>query len=374
MFYLVGIILTIFLLFLLLMKRQKAYSDKVLMVWLALMAIHQLLFYSIYSGFAFQYPHVLGPGLPMPVVHGPMLFLYVLSMTKTSPIKFKTWLFLFIPFMLLTLLAIPFFKMTAAEKLHVFQTKGKDFEWYVIIQQILIMVTGIGFVAWSLLLIRRHRSNIKQWFSNTEKKNLQWLEYLSIGLGGIWLLVIFFDDNVIFAGVVVLVLFIGFFGINQLPIFYNWQKIEPPIDPQVNSNTTETKEPVKVEMESNSARYAKSGLKEEDAHELHARLKQLMEDESLFRKNDLTLQDLATRLDTHPNYLSQVINEKEQKNFYNYINSLRVQEFIRNASRSETKYYTLLALAFESGFNSKSTFNKYFKEFTGKSPTEYFSI
>jgi len=172
----------------------------------------------------------------------------------------------------------------------------------------------------------------------------------------------------------VLVLFIGFFGINQLPIFYNWQKIEPPIDPQVNSNTTETKEPVKVEMESNSARYAKSGLKEEDAHELHARLKQLMEDESLFRKNDLTLQDLATRLDTHPNYLSQVINEKEQKNFYNYINSLRVQEFIRNASRSETKYYTLLALAFESGFNSKSTFNKYFKEFTGKSPTEYFSI
>jgi hypothetical protein len=53
------------------------------------------------------------------------------------------------------------------------------------------MATGIGFVIWSWLLIHRHRRNIKQWFSNTEKKNLQWLEYLSIGLGGIWLLVIF---------------------------------------------------------------------------------------------------------------------------------------------------------------------------------------
>ena len=99
-----------------------------------------------------------------------------------------------------------------------------------------------------------------------------------------------------------------------------------------------------------------------------------MEKEALYKKNDLTLQDLANRLDTHPNYLSQVINEMEHKNFYNYINSLRVKEFIRSASRGETKSYTLLALAFDSGFNSKSTFNKYFKESTGKSPSEYFSV
>jgi AraC-like DNA-binding protein len=373
MLYLIGIILTTFLLFLLLMKRNKVYSDKVLMVWMAVMAIHQLLFYSIYSGFAFQHPHLLGPGLSIPVLHGPLLFFYVSSMTPEKELKYrKLWPHL-IPFLVLTVLAIPFYILSAEEKLAVFRNKGKGFEWYIIIQQILIMATGIGYVLWSLILIRRHRSNIKQWFSNTEKKNLRWLEYLSIGLGLIWLLVIFFDDDVIFAGVVALVLFIGFFGINQLPIFYNWQEIDPPKIIPGNPDTSTITETGQSEMEVTSTRYAKSGLKEEEAKELHNRLTQLMEKEALYRKNDLTLQDLANRLDTHPNYLSQVINEKEHKNFYTYINNLRVKAFIENASRGETKTYTLLALAFNSGFNSKSTFNKYFKESTGKSPSEYFS-
>jgi AraC-like DNA-binding protein len=374
MFYLLGISLNIFLVFLLLLKRKKVYSDKVLLAWMTVMAIHQLVFYSVYSGFALQHPHLLGPGLSMPVLHGPLLFLYVLSMTKETPVKFTLLVPLFIPFILLTLLAIPFYILSAAEKLHVFETKGKDFEWYLTIQQILIMATGIGYVLWSLFLIRRHRSNIKQWFSNTEKRNLQWLEYLSIGLGGIWLLVIFFDDHMIFIGVVILVLFIGFFGINQLPIFYNWQIIEAPSTPPGNSNPPEDKEPIQAEMEVSSVRYAKSGLKEEDANNLLNRLTELMDKEALYKKNDLTLQDLANRLDTHPNYLSQVINEKEHKNFYTYINNLRVKAFIENASRGATKNYTLLALAFDSGFNSKSTFNKYFKESTGKSPSEFFSV
>ena len=97
-----------------------------------------------------------------------------------------------------------------------------------------------------------------------------------------------------------------------------------------------------------------------------------MNKESLFKNNDLTLTDLAKRLDVHSNYLSQVINEKEQKNFYNYINSLRINEFIRLASLPESKKYTLLSLAYDCGFNSKSTFNKHFKENTGKTPTAYF--
>jgi len=339
---------------------------------MAMMAVHQLLFYSVYTGYALKHTATLGFGLPMPVLHGPFLFIYVMSMTPERKLSFKKIIPHFIPFILLVILAIPFYLLSPQEKLNVYYTKGKDFEWYMIIQQILILGTGIGYVLWSLLLIRRHRNQIKQWFSNTEKRNLRWLEYLSIGLGLIWILVLFFHDDVIFAGVVVLVLFIGFFGINQLPIFYNWQEIEP--NKTDHSNSTDIQEPIAAEMETSAARYAKSGLKEEEAKDLHDRLTGLMEKEALYKKNDLTLQDLANRLDTHPNYLSQVINEMEHKNFYNYINSLRVKEFIRSASRGETKSYTLLALAFDSGFNSKSTFNKYFKESTGKSPSEYFSV
>jgi YesN/AraC family two-component response regulator len=162
-----------------------------------------------------------------------------------------------------------------------------------------------------------------------------------------------------------------FFGINQLPIFHNWQKIDPPAQPNGTTEPIDLKESTDTDV--NTVRYAKSGLKEEEARDLHLQLTELMDKEALFKKNDLTLQELAVRLHTLPNYLSQVINEKEQKNFYNYINTLRVRNFIQNASHAERQYYTLLALAFDCGFNSKSTFNKYFKEVTGKSPTEYFA-
>ena len=81
--------------------------------------------------------------------------------------------------------------------------------------------------------------------------------------------------------------------------------------------------------------------------------------------------DLARRLNTHPNYLSQVINEKEGKNLYDYVNTLRIEEFIKLVSQPHNQNLTLLSLAYECGFNSKSSFNRYFKKTTGQSPSEY---
>ncbi len=370
MFYFAGIIIAVFLFALLLLKPNKELSDKILMVWMAVMALHQLLYYIVYSGFVTRYPHLLGLSLPFPVLHGPLLFLYVCAVTRLRPIRRRDFLLHSIPFVILVLAATPFYILSAQEKLEVYHNQGKDFRWYINLMVVLIMASGIGYITWSLFLIRRHRINIEQWFSSTEKKNLQWLKYLSMGLGGIWILVIFFHDQVIFTGVAVLVLFIGFFGINQLPIFYTWQgaSLPPPAEPV--SSEQETGEQTD---EAQSARYAKSGLKEEEARELHEKLTHLMEERALYKNNELTLSELATQLQTHPNYLSQVINEKEQKNFYSYINTWRVKEFVQVAPRAELKHYTLLALAYDCGFNSKSTFNKYFKEFTGKSPSEYFS-
>ena len=99
-----------------------------------------------------------------------------------------------------------------------------------------------------------------------------------------------------------------------------------------------------------------------------------MNTEKLFKENDLTLAQLASRLNTHPNYLSQVINDKENKSFFDYINTLRTKEFIEIVSNADNQKYTLMGLAFECGFNSKSSFNKYFKKITGKSPSEYLDL
>ena len=248
---------------------------------------------------------------------------------------------------------------------------AKDFLWYVIYQNVVIFISGLSYSIWSLILIRKHQKNIQDNYSNTDKKELQWLKYLSIGLGVIWFIVLFSDNsNTIFTGVVVFVLFIGFFGINQMDIFQtnsipevNVLKIEDEYIEKDNNPKPVT---------TNKKRYAKSGLTEEMSTKIYSSLNELMTKESLFNNNDITLTELAKRLDIHPNHLSQVINEKEQKNFYNYINSLRIKAFIKLASLHENKKYTLLSLAYDCGFNSKSTFNKHFKENTGKTPTAYF--
>jgi len=112
-------------------------------------------------------------------------------------------------------------------------------------------------------------------------------------------------------------------------------------------------------------------LSEEKGGQLYSDLNQLMNEKSLYKENDLTLTELAKRLGVHPNHLSQVINEKEKKNFYHYINSLRIDEFIRLAALPNSKQYTLLGIAYDCGFNSKSSFNKQFKEHTGKTPSEF---
>jgi AraC-like DNA-binding protein len=91
-----------------------------------------------------------------------------------------------------------------------------------------------------------------------------------------------------------------------------------------------------------------------------------------YKKADLTVSDLAELLGTRAHVLSRVINDNFSKNFRDFVNTYRIEEFIRLANTKEYKHYTFLALAQEVGFNSKSTFNLAFKKLTNQSPREYF--
>lgn len=100
-------------------------------------------------------------------------------------------------------------------------------------------------------------------------------------------------------------------------------------------------------------------------------LTNLMKQDKPFTNPELTLGEIAEQLRVHPNKLSQVINSVTQKNFYDYINSWRVDEFIHLVNKPDNRNYTLLSIAFECGFNSKSSFNRNFRKITGLSPSEY---
>jgi AraC-like DNA-binding protein/lipoprotein NlpI len=97
-------------------------------------------------------------------------------------------------------------------------------------------------------------------------------------------------------------------------------------------------------------------------------LKQLMDEEEIYLNPSLSLRELAQSLQIHPNKLSWLINENLSKNFNEYINSWRLTAFQQKALDPENSNITLLGLAYESGFNSKSVFNEFFKRSTGLTP------
>ena len=95
--------------------------------------------------------------------------------------------------------------------------------------------------------------------------------------------------------------------------------------------------------------------------------------DKLFKDPELNLGQLAGNLNVHSNVLSQVINSFENKSFYDYINGLRIEEFKTLVADPVNRQYTLLSLAYECGFNSKTAFNRNFKKVTALSPSEYLS-
>ena len=109
----------------------------------------------------------------------------------------------------------------------------------------------------------------------------------------------------------------------------------------------------------------------ENLDELSARVDTIMREKRPYLEPRLTLPLLSEITEINPHLLSRVINEKFGKNFFEFVNSYRVEEFKRLATSEKLKSMTLLALALEAGFNSKSTFNAAFKKIARQTPSEF---
>lgn len=100
-------------------------------------------------------------------------------------------------------------------------------------------------------------------------------------------------------------------------------------------------------------------------------IEDLMQKELLYRKPDLKVADLAEALNTKAFRVSRALNSVQMENFSDYINSLRITEVRQRIKDPAYQHLTLLALAFEAGFNSKASFNRAAKKLTGQSPSEW---
>jgi len=118
-------------------------------------------------------------------------------------------------------------------------------------------------------------------------------------------------------------------------------------------------------------RYKQSLLKAEEINKYVKELEKIMMDYKLYLNPDLSLKDLASYLELPANYMSQLLNQGFNKNFSEYINTFRLNEFKERIVLEENKGLTIMAIAYDSGFNSKTVFNTFFKKIEGITPNTY---
>ncbi len=120
----------------------------------------------------------------------------------------------------------------------------------------------------------------------------------------------------------------------------------------------------------NKKTYKKNGDNRNN-QELIEKVNRLMQDQRPYLDCDLTLEKMADMLELSENELTRLLNHEMDTNFYNLINDYRMQTVLKKLKESNNRKFTIMASAYESGFNSKSTFYRIFKEYTKLTPKEF---
>ncbi len=127
----------------------------------------------------------------------------------------------------------------------------------------------------------------------------------------------------------------------------------------------------KVLLNAMSEKYRNSSLTAADVFQFLRKITQYMESERPYLDSELSLTKLSDSIDIPSHQVSQVLNLELGKNFYEFVNEYRFKEVKERLLNPKYKYMTILAIAFDSGFNNKNTFNKVFKKHSGKTPSQF---
>ena len=131
--------------------------------------------------------------------------------------------------------------------------------------------------------------------------------------------------------------------------------------------------PSKKEERHSPSKYAKSSLNDTIRQRIERKLQQAMEVDGLYQQSNLKLRDLCDHLNENTHYVSQVINQSLGTSFYELVNKYRIRAACEMLGDGmlEDRPKTILDIALEVGFNSKTTFNAAFKRATGITPSQY---
>lgn len=349
--------------FLFTIKKGKRLSNLLLGSFLLLLAINIADGLLTYFRFYLQFPSLALIEDSFILLYGPLVLFYSRSVIyKNFKLTAKV-LFHGIPFVVLFVLSLVGYHIQPSGQQQMIQSAIVEHNLpvglYLMIAAIHVHIFIYLFLSWREVNI--YRTKIKDILSSIYRLNLDWLSFMIYSLAV--LLILSFTNAIIpltsfkgyFDAGLILVLVFLFFFVNAIVI-------KGLKHPEIFSGIDEPEVMQK---------YRGSTLTSEERDVIQAKVLALMINEKPFLNPEITLEDLSLRLSVPSKKLSQLLNETFRQNYFDFINSYRIEEAKRLIGESNDPKITVLEIMYQAGFNSKSSFNTLFKKKTGLTPSEY---
>ena len=360
----IGLIQSLFGILLFVSKRPWHLSFTFITVWLAVIAIF------LGAGLLpFQVVDYFKPGIfPVLFLFGPLLYFYVSSLAVEN-FRLKPQILMhLLPFLTVSIHRSVVGPVPIGSSAN---SAGAASIFYNNIYYGLMVFSMLVYWFFSLKLILKHRKSIPNHFSNYSPKNsLGWL----VSVLTLFLVLFIADFSLSFinrvfgfelrriamlsTNLTIFTFVMIYFGINQTVIYKHGLKKEVEPESSDISEKYEIKNP-------------RPALNDLQTEELTKTVFRYLQTKKPYLNPDYSLQMMAEDLQISRHKLSYIINIGLQKNFYKLINEFRVLEVKEIMVNPAFNHYTLLGIGLECGFNSKTSFNRIFKEETGLTPTEY---
>ncbi len=382
-FALLSYISLVFGVVLIFFKGEDNRSKRFLSIYMFLNFIYYTISFLYYADFFKPVVYLYFIVVPVIALIQPFFYLYVSSLTTKNfrwNWKHTLHFLLFVFFLLLNLFSYSFLNYN--EKLMLLNYVGESVNTRNNILNFYFFLHDTGYniilslqaLIYSILLFRlyfNHRKRMKYNFSFSEEINLNWLIFLLMFFivlsfvneffGNVDRLIVDPQARISYnLPILLIVTLIGVFGIKQKEIY-----------PAFIAGQRETLQPYTQEIDEESDKYKNSSLKDELKEKLTTNITQLMEKKKPYLQHTFSLDELTRLLGSNRQYVSQILNDKFQQNFYNFTNELRIKEAIRLLKLGYYKDLSILGIAKTVGFLSKSSFYKAFKKSTGKTPLEF---
>lgn len=293
---------------------------------------------------------------------GPTVYFFILSLTNTDFRFKKKDLLHLLPFLLFALYRLSIY---AQGQLYVQTWMAEvDLPYIAGPVSILTLISNYVYLFFSIRYYYRYKAWVETEFSNPEEINFTWYRnYLFLIASGITMSWVFTALND--------------FGFDLDYTQNWWEYFFIGIILYILSISAYTRSPVvylrfQAKEKANHIQEAQ-GIESEQLTVWKGKIQQLMQAEKIYLNPQLSLSQMASQLEIPAQHLSQVIKEGFGKNFNEFINEFRVGEVKNLIMDPKKSHLSLLGIAYESGFNSKATFNRTFKKFTGMTPSAFHS-